>query len=231
MNAIQMLEADHERVRALLKELDATTTRATRKRETLLEQIATEIRIHTTLEEEIFYPALKDAARTGEDEKMYFEALEEHRAAGDLVLPDLQNTAVDGDQFGGRAKVLKELIEHHADEEEEEMFPRARKLLKKARLDELGAAMAARKRELLASSGTTLKGVSARVISALTGGIGTGGRATHVTRKSTRKAPRKAPRKRGATPASRAARPRAAAAPLRGRAAASSTRRRARSPR
>jgi hemerythrin-like domain-containing protein len=193
MNAIKMLEADHVKVRALLAELESTTSRATRRRTQLLDQIANEIRIHTTLEEEIFYPAFKDASRKSEDEQMYFEALEEHRAAGDLVLPDLQNTAVDGDQFGGRAKVLKELIEHHADEEEKEMFPRARKLLSRTALEELGAAMAARKRELLASSTPMIRGVGARVMSALTGGIGTAGKTTHV--------PRKTPRKRAATKA------------------------------
>ena len=76
---------------------------------------------------------------------------EEHRAAGELVLPDLEKTKVTSDQFGGRAKVLKELVEHHADEEEKEMFPRARKLLDKAALTELGQQMQARKQELLKS--------------------------------------------------------------------------------
>ena len=80
---------------------------------------------------------------------MYFEALEEHRAAGELVLPDLEKTNVTSDQFGGRAKVLKELVEHHADEEEKEMFPRARKLLDAATLADLGQQMQARKQELL----------------------------------------------------------------------------------
>ena len=191
MNAIQMLTADHDKVRALLAELESTTTRATRRRVQLLEQISTEIRIHATLEEEIFYPAFKDAARKSDDEQMYYEALEEHRAAIDLVLPDLKNTASDSDQFGGRAKVLRELIEHHADEEERDMFPRARKLLGAARLKEIGAAMAERKRELLVSNGTAIRDAGARVVSALTGGIGIGGRATHTPRKAPRKAQRK----------------------------------------
>src|SRR5690349_13324462 len=71
MNAIKMLEDDHVKVRGLLSELEATTSRATRRRETLLDQIATELRIHTTLEEEIFYPAFKDAAKKSDDEQMY----------------------------------------------------------------------------------------------------------------------------------------------------------------
>jgi hemerythrin-like domain-containing protein len=68
------------------------------------------------------------------------------------VLPDLLKTEVTSDQFGGRAKVLKELIEHHADEEEREMFPRARVLLGKATLDALGERMQARKQELMAAA-------------------------------------------------------------------------------
>ena len=82
---------------------------------------------------------------------MIFEALEEHRAAGELVLPDLMETEVASDQFGGRAKVLKDLVEHHAEEEEKEMFKRARELFDRAQLAELGERMAARKEELLAA--------------------------------------------------------------------------------
>ena len=149
MNAIQLLKDDHKKVKGLLAELEATTARGTKKRTQLLATIAQELRVHTKIEEEIFYPALREAGEKSEDEKMYFEALEEHRAAGDLVLPDLEKTAPDSEKFSGRAKVLKELVEHHADEEEKEMFPRARKLLGTAELNALGAQMAARKRELL----------------------------------------------------------------------------------
>jgi hemerythrin-like domain-containing protein len=150
MDAIALLTEDHKKVRALLTELADTTNRAEKTRSELLEKIATEIKVHTTIEEEIFYPAFKDAGEKSDDNKMFFEAMEEHRAAGDLVLPDLLKTAVTSDQFGGRAKVLKELIEHHAGEEEKEMFPRARTLLGKQALVELGERMAARKRELMA---------------------------------------------------------------------------------
>ena len=151
MNAIQLLKEDHKKVRKLLSELAETTPRGVKTRTELLEKIATELRVHTKIEEEIFYPALKAAAKNRDDETMYFEALEEHRAAGELVLPDLEKTDVASDKFSGRAKVLKELVEHHADEEEKEMFPRARKLLSAAELEALGARMAARKRELMAA--------------------------------------------------------------------------------
>ncbi len=150
MDAISLLKDDHQKVRKLLKELDDTTNRAEKTRPELLAQIAMEIRVHSAIEEEIFYPAFKAAGDKADDGKMYFEALEEHRAAGELVLPDLLETDVTSDQFGGRAKVLKELIEHHAGEEEKEMFPRARELLSKEQLVELGDQMLQRKTELLA---------------------------------------------------------------------------------
>lgn len=149
MDAIAFLTNDHKVVRGMLEELAATTKRATKTRTDLLRKIATELEAHTTIEEEIFYPAFKEAGEKSDDDKMFFEALEEHRAAGDLVLPDLLQTEVGSDQFSGRAKVLKELIDHHAKEEEKEMFPRARKLLDKAQLQELGERLAARKAELV----------------------------------------------------------------------------------
>jgi len=149
MDAITLLKTDHKEVRALLGALEETTTRAVKKRQTLLAEIEMNLSAHTTIEEEIFYPAFREAGQKSDDNKMYFEALEEHRAAGDLVLPDLLKTDPSTDNFSGRAKVLKELVEHHADEEEKEMFPRAKKLLAKAELVALGERMEQRKRELI----------------------------------------------------------------------------------
>lgn len=151
MDAIQLLKNDHKTVKALLEELTETTSRATKRRAALLAEIQTNLQAHTTIEEEIFYPAYRDAG-SKEQAKMYFEALEEHRAAEDLVLPDLLNTAPDSDQFTGRAKVLKELIEHHIEEEEKEMFKQAKQLLDKSELQALGERMAERREELLGAA-------------------------------------------------------------------------------
>jgi hemerythrin superfamily protein len=149
MDAIKLLTQDHRTVRELLTQLEATTTRAVKKRADLLSEIAVQLKAHTTIEEELFYPAFKAAGDKSDDAMMYFEALEEHRAAGDLVLPDLQGTPTDSEKFSGRAKVLKELVEHHADEEEKEMFKRAKKLMDTAELKTLGEQMETRKAELL----------------------------------------------------------------------------------
>ncbi|MEO5810981.1 MAG: hemerythrin domain-containing protein [Rhodanobacter sp.] len=148
MDAIQLLKADHKKVKELLAELADTTSRAVKKRVELLSQIRTNLTAHTMIEEEIFYPAFKEAGAK-EEAKMYYEALEEHRAAGDLVLPDLLNTKPDSENFSGRANVLKELVEHHVKEEETEMFKTAKKLLSKEQLVELGERMEQRKAELV----------------------------------------------------------------------------------
>lgn len=146
-NAIELLQADHDKVRGLLNQLTGTTTRAVKRRQELLVKIEKEVSIHTRIEEEIFYPAFKESNGKSHAE-LYFEAKEEHRAVEALVLPDLKKTRPDSETFSGRAKVLKDLIEHHADEEEQEMFPAARKAFSRDELTELGKRMVERKREL-----------------------------------------------------------------------------------
>jgi iron-sulfur cluster repair protein YtfE (RIC family) len=143
-NVIDMLKEDHDRVRKLLSELVESTERAEKKRAQLLETIEKELKIHTLLEEEIFYPAFKDAG--GKDNaRMYYEALEEHRAVEELILPDLKNTDPTSVEFSGRAKVLKEMVEHHASEEEQELFPLARKSMSEKQLTELAELVKERK--------------------------------------------------------------------------------------
>lgn len=142
-DAIALLKEDHEKVRALLDSLGrATGARRTK----LLGQIEQELRVHTTIEEEIFYPAYRDAARRKDERVMVYEAVQEHRVV-DMVMPGMAEGEND-EELKGKAKVLKDLVEHHAEEEEKEMFPSARKLMEREELRELGARMAARKKEL-----------------------------------------------------------------------------------
>jgi hemerythrin superfamily protein len=146
-DAISMLKADHEKVRGLLAQLEKSTEQGVKKREQLLSQIAEEVTIHTTLEEEIFYPSYRDAVAKKEDRKLYQEAIEEHHVV-DLVMPEIEDTDPGSEVFSAKAKVLKEIIEHHAEEEEKEMFPRARKAMEAEELRELGQRMEARRAEL-----------------------------------------------------------------------------------
>ncbi|MBD7977230.1 MULTISPECIES: hemerythrin domain-containing protein [Pseudomonas] len=147
MNALDLLKQDHETVRELLDRLEKTTERAVKSRAEMLQKLQLELQIHTTLEEEIFYPAYTQAGGK-EEAVMAAEAKEEHRTVDSLVLPDLLNTDPGSIPFTGRLKVLKELLEHHIEEEEGELFPQAQKLFDKARLDELGLEMKSRKDEL-----------------------------------------------------------------------------------
>lgn len=145
IDAITLLKNDHETVRGLLSQFEnATGTR----REKLRGQIEQELKVHTTIEEEIFYPAFREASRKKDDKKLYFEAVEEHHVV-DMVIPEL-NDGRDNEELKAKAKVLKDIVEHHAEEEETEMFPRARKLFSRDELRSLGEQMQLRKEALKA---------------------------------------------------------------------------------
>ena len=143
-DAIKLLKTDHEKVRGLLGQFENATGA---RREKLRGQIERELKVHTQIEEEIFYPAYREAARKKDDQTMYYEALEEHHVV-DLVLPEMKDGA-NNEDLKAKAKVLKELVEHHADEEEKDMFPRAKKLLDKDQLRALGEQMQLRKKTLM----------------------------------------------------------------------------------
>jgi len=147
MNAIDMLVQDHVRVKDILTQLSESSERALKKRADLLAKLEMELIIHTHLEEEILYPAFKQAG-SKEQDIMYYEAKEEHRTVDSLVLPDLKATDPGTPEFAGRVKVCKELLEHHIEEEEEEMFPQCEELLGSDQLEELGAQMEALKVQL-----------------------------------------------------------------------------------
>jgi hemerythrin-like domain-containing protein len=147
-DAIALLTEDHQKVRKLLGEMEETTERAMSKREELLATIEQELEIHTKIEEDIFYPAFRDAAKKKGDKDLYYEALEEHHVV-DLVMPEIKKTKVDSEKFGAKAKVLKDPVEHHAEEEEKEMFPRAKKLMDREQLLALGRQLAEAKESLM----------------------------------------------------------------------------------
>jgi hemerythrin superfamily protein len=149
-DAVTLLKEDHKQLRKLLDELKSANTDDRRAR--LFHQVEEALKTHTRIEEEIFYPAFRDVAMTKRDRQLFHEAIEEHHAA-DTILPEVGNVRAEPDVFAARAKVLKEVVEHHAEEEETEMFPRARKLLPASELRRLGTEMAARKRSLQSAKG------------------------------------------------------------------------------
>jgi hemerythrin-like domain-containing protein len=143
-NAITMLKSDHVSVKRLLRELSETSERALKQRENLVSQIERELKTHAQLEEEVFYPAFKAAARNTDAEDLFYEAAEEHHVA-DMVLPALKAANPKSHEFKAKAKVLKDLIEHHIKEEETQMFVVARQLFDEDQLRELGDMILARR--------------------------------------------------------------------------------------
>jgi len=147
MDAIALLKKDHETVRGLLAQLERASAKGGPRAEQLLAKVDREVKIHSQIEEEIFYPAYRDAATKRDDRELFFEAKEEHHVV-DLVMPEVSETDSGSEEFAAKAKVLKELIEHHAKEEERQMFPKARKLMDRDELRELGSRLKERKKEL-----------------------------------------------------------------------------------
>ena len=150
MDAITLLKEDHKMLRDLTSKLADTTERAVEARKTLLARIETILAAHTTIEEELFYPAFIAAADDIESKRMVAEGIEEHRAADRKVIPDLHKLDPTSIQWSGDAKVLKDYIFHHLKEEEEEMFPKVRALIDRRAMRLLGETMSARKEVLLA---------------------------------------------------------------------------------
>ena len=144
MNATALLRQQHKQVRDLFKKVEKTENPAQRR--SLLDRIAGELQTHTKIEEEIFYPAVRGLG-TEKAEDMIMEALEEHHVV-DLVLAELPEVDPEDERFEAKMTVLSELVDHHAKEEEKEMFKTAQRL-GRATLDDLGKRMETRARELM----------------------------------------------------------------------------------
>ena len=134
MNAFALLKADHERVAGILETIEDTTERAVKGRDELFARLKAELDLHAMIEEEIFYPALED---TEEAREITLEAYEEHRLVKQL-LAELEAEPKDTEEWTAKFTVLKENIEHHVEEEEGEMFKKARQALSEEEIETLG---------------------------------------------------------------------------------------------
>lgn len=143
MNAFELLKKDHKKVSELFKQLEDTTERAVKTREELFGKLKQELDIHARIEETIFYPAIKEAEETRE---ITLEAIEEHNVVKRL-LSELESMPVSDERWTAKLTVLKENVEHHVEEEEEEMFKDAQKVLSNEQVNELGARMESAKQE------------------------------------------------------------------------------------
>jgi hemerythrin superfamily protein len=151
MDALTLLENDHRTVEGLLDELEPTTERALKTRQELFDRLKTELSVHEIIEEEIFYPTLKQHPKAKD---IVLEGYEEHGVV-DTLMGELSNLSVEDETWGPKVRVMIENIRHHIEEEEGEMFEKARQVFDRQELDQLGRAMADRKQEARRTVGTT----------------------------------------------------------------------------
>ncbi|HAS10111.1 MAG TPA: hemerythrin [Acidimicrobiaceae bacterium] len=143
MDAITLLTTDHDEVRDLFEQFRTAEEAEDKARmKELQKEIFSELETHTRIEEDIFYPAVRD---TDEEElaETVDEGVQEHHVVK-VLMREIEDVSGD-DTFIAKMKVLMENVEHHAEEEETDMFPDLRKRMSQERLDELGAEMAAAK--------------------------------------------------------------------------------------
>ena len=143
MDALKLLTSDHDKVRDLFKEFRAAKEAGDSKRmHSLQETIFEELEIHTRIEEDIFYPAVR-ALDVEELTEMIDESLQEHHVV-DVLIREVTGLKTD-DVFAAKMTVLIENVEHHADEEESDMFPEVRSRMDTDQLEELGDRLEAAK--------------------------------------------------------------------------------------
>jgi len=141
MDAFELLKNDHAKVSSIFDQIEPATDAATRQR--LFAQLKQELDVHAHIEETILYPALKTAAETRDITE---EAYEEHQEVKEL-LAELEETPADSEEWSEMIMELRENVEHHVEEEEGEMFTKAREVLSAQQINDIGARMSAEKQQ------------------------------------------------------------------------------------
>jgi len=191
MDPIELLKKDHKTVSELFERIEAATGKV---KLGIFRQIKNELELHTHIEEVIFYPALEKANETRD---LTLEAYEEHKVVKDL-LGELDSADAVSDEWEARLTVLKENVEHHVDEEENELFDKANDVLTADEAETLGDRMQAEKvkRGGVAAQPTEEPGLLRKIASAL--GVDTSSRKPSKVSSGRKPAPQKAAKKTGA---------------------------------
>ena len=151
MDPISMLKGDHRKVKYLFRRFEGA--QGTEKEE-LFKEIMKELQVHTKIEEELFYPEIKKI-----DSEIAAEALEEHNIV-DFILASMKKLSPDDESYDAKFKTLRENVEHHIEEEEGEMFPKAEGSL--GNMEDLGRRMMARKEKLMKSASSRSRSSASR---------------------------------------------------------------------
>jgi hemerythrin superfamily protein len=141
--AVEILKQQHDKVKKAFKEFEKLDREDTETQQQIVQSVCEDLKLHTTLEEELFYPAVRDAI---EDEDLLNEAQVEHETAK-MLIEQLENMGADDPNYHATFIVLGEYVLHHVKEEEGEMFPQVKK--SDLDLEELGGRMRSRMQELM----------------------------------------------------------------------------------
>ena len=151
LNAIELLKADHDEVLKLFSKFEKMDKEDNESKRDLVENACTQLTIHAEIEEELFYPAMRDVL---DDMSLLDEAQVEHDMARQLI-DELESMEPDEDLYDAKFTVLGEYVKHHIEEEQKEMFPKAKKA--QIDLDTLGADLHDRKQELMQEYGLEIE--------------------------------------------------------------------------
>jgi hemerythrin-like domain-containing protein len=143
MNALTLLKDDHKALRAQFRRFEHAGPTATKAQGELAAQITKELSRHAAIEEQLFYPLVRETFP--DDEQYVLQALEEHHAAKSM-LAEIDRLSANHERFRAKVLVLIESVERHMEEEEHTVFPELQRALGRTRLSELGSALAAAKK-------------------------------------------------------------------------------------
>jgi hypothetical protein len=146
----QLLEKDHDSVRNLFEQIEKTSTGARRPREALFSALRAELLAHLQAEQEVFYSTLLQRI---DDQDLLLAAFEEHPLVAQLI-KDVDSCAAEEQRWKEKLAALKDLVEHHVEQGEGEIFEMAREHLEKEEAEELGVRMQERKEEILLQRGS-----------------------------------------------------------------------------
>jgi hemerythrin superfamily protein len=135
MDAITLLKKDHRTVGVLFRKYEAAGKNAIHEKQSLADQIIKELSVHTSIEEQLFYPAVRELSESFNEKVL--EALEEHHGAK-ATLAELRNMTPEDERFDPKMTVLIESVRHHVEEEEKDLFPKVRKAMNREALLALG---------------------------------------------------------------------------------------------
>jgi len=138
MDAVTLLRNDHKTVEGLFKKFEKAGPNAHKTKQDLVEKIIEELSIHAAIEEQVLYPAAREA--DPDEDALVLESLEEHHIVK-WVLSELDGMSPEDERFTAKVTVLIENVRHHVEEEEGELFPALRKAMKRKDLEELAQAM------------------------------------------------------------------------------------------